>query len=259
MSDCLLCLIVILMTIQCRRSQLTSCEEYVASLTVVDSCPQSKEEWDIAASKKNCSKRAAGLTCAAFEEFKYHCVINGYRNALVEVCAPKRLILGHCTEFNVIGRVIQDHQKAPCQKGSFPNCDKLYSSTDAYKYPDCYDLVQPPGTPRKKPTVHNYIWIIIVAPVVAVGIPILILLVYLKRKHNAQMRNRNMHGYTYSSQQRGSGEFAFTGTSLSNVTQDQRPSSLSTCSADFQADNETSNSANGLELLLAVPGRTNSV
>lgn len=66
----------------------------------MDSCPQSKEEWDIAASKKNCSKRAAGLICAASEEFKYHCVINGYRNALVEVCAPKRLILGIFSRFS---------------------------------------------------------------------------------------------------------------------------------------------------------------
>lgn len=254
MSDCLLCLIVILMTIQCRKSQLTLCEEYVASLTVVDSCPQSKEEWDIAASKKNCSQRAAGLTCAASEEFKYHCVINGYRNALVEVCAPKRLILGHCTEFNNIGRVIQDHRTAPCQKGSFPNCDKFYFSTDAYKYPDCYDLVHPQGTPRKKPTVYNYIWLIIVAAVVAVVIliSIILVLVYLKRNQpNVQMRNRN--GYTYSSQQRGSGEVAFTRTSGSSVTQDQRHSSSSTHSADFQGDNETSYSAKCDELRLAVP------
>lgn len=260
MSTCLLYFSVILMSIQCCRSQLTLCEEYVASLSVVASCPKSKEEWDIAARKKNCNKRAAELTCAATEKFKYHCVMNGYRNALVEVCAPERLILGHCTEFNVIGRVIQDHQTAPCKNRSFPNCDRFYLSTDAYKYPDCYNLVQRPRIPRKRPTENNYIWLIIVAAVVAVVIPILILLVYLKRKHpNVQMRNRNRHGYTYSSQQRGSGEVAFTRTSGSNVTQDQRQSSSSTCSAGFQADNETSNSAKCGELLLAVPRRTNSV
>lgn len=63
-------------------------------MTVVTSCPKSKEEWDIAARKKNCSKIATQQTCAAAEKFKYHCVINGYRNALLEVCAPERLILG---------------------------------------------------------------------------------------------------------------------------------------------------------------------
>lgn len=63
-------------------------------MTVVTSCPKSKEEWDIASREKNCSKIATQQTCAAAEKFKYHCVINGYRNALLEVCAPERLILG---------------------------------------------------------------------------------------------------------------------------------------------------------------------
>ncbi|XP_065928433.1 uncharacterized protein [Magallana gigas] len=224
MSTCLLCLGVILVTIQCCRSQLSLCEEYVANLIVVPSCPKSKEEWDKAAREKNCSKRAAELTCAASEKFKYHCVLNGYRNALVEVCAPERLILGHCTEFNVIGRVIQDHRKAPCKNGSFPNCDKFYWSTDAYKYPDCYDLIQRPHTPRKKPTVNNHIWLIIVAAV-AVVILVLILFVCLWRKHsNVQMRDR---------QGRGSVEIAFTRTSGSSFTKDQIESSTSTGSADF--------------------------
>lgn len=41
-------------------------------------------------------------------------------------------IIGHCTEFNEVGRVIQIHNTAPCEE-VFPNCDDAYRSVDAYK------------------------------------------------------------------------------------------------------------------------------
>lgn len=63
-------------------------------MTDVTSCPKFKEEWEIAAREKNCSKIATEQNCVVAEKFKYHCVINGHRNALLEVCAPERLILG---------------------------------------------------------------------------------------------------------------------------------------------------------------------
>nr|XP_034327361.1 uncharacterized protein LOC105341195 isoform X2 [Crassostrea gigas] len=47
---------------------------------------------------------------------------------------------GHCTEFNVHGGVIQDQMSTPCNN-TFPKCDSIYNSSDAYKYPDCYTLV----------------------------------------------------------------------------------------------------------------------
>lgn len=59
---------------------------------------------------------------------------------MVEVCAPSRIIIGHCVEFNLLGGVIQDQMSSPCN-GTFPKCDGVYKSTAAYKYPDCYDLV----------------------------------------------------------------------------------------------------------------------
>lgn len=40
--------------------------------------------------------------------------------------------LGHCVEFNTGGGVIQDQMSAPCNS-SFPKCDDIYHSTDAYK------------------------------------------------------------------------------------------------------------------------------
>lgn len=76
-------------------SQNRYCEEAVNSVESVASCPTSKTEWDIAALKKNCSRIASRQNCInAIEKFQYHCVINGLRNKLVEVCAPTRIIFG---------------------------------------------------------------------------------------------------------------------------------------------------------------------
>lgn len=70
------------------------CQEAVKSVENVEFCPTSKTEWDRAATKKNCSRIAPQQNCVSAEKFKYHCVINGYRNKLVEVCAPARIIFG---------------------------------------------------------------------------------------------------------------------------------------------------------------------
>lgn len=112
----------------------------MASAALVTSCPTSKVEWDTAALKKNCRGIASQQNCAPVDKFRYHCVINGYRNETLEVCAPSRIIFGHCVEFNQLGGVIQDQWSSPCND-TFPKCDVIYASTAAYKYPDCYELV----------------------------------------------------------------------------------------------------------------------
>lgn len=117
------------------------CKEAVQSVEKVSSCPTSKEQWDKAANKKNCWEKALKQNCTIPEKFVYHCVINGYGNATLEVCAPERLILGHCTEFNEVGGVIQDQLLSDCN-GVFPRCDDYYLSSEAYKYKDCYKLVE---------------------------------------------------------------------------------------------------------------------
>lgn len=131
---------LVFLQMQLITSQDRYCQEAVNSVESVEFCPTSKAEWDRAASKKKCSTIAPHQDCDSVEKFKYHCVINGHRNKLVEVCAPTRIIFGHCVEFNVRGGVIQDQMSAPCNK-TFPMCGRIYSSTDAYKYPDCYKLV----------------------------------------------------------------------------------------------------------------------
>lgn len=66
----------------------------VKSVKYVPSCPTSKVHWDKAASKKRCGEKARQQNCTT-KKYEYHCVINEYRNATLEVCAPQRLILGN--------------------------------------------------------------------------------------------------------------------------------------------------------------------
>lgn len=121
------------------------CQDAVNDVKIVTSCPTSKEEWDIAARIKNCSNKAAvakSKNCTITEKQpEFHCLINSLKNKLLEVCADKRIIFGYCTEFNELGRLIQNHYPVPCEKVS-PKCRNSYYSSDAYKYQGCYELVK---------------------------------------------------------------------------------------------------------------------
>lgn len=87
------------------------CQEAVNSVQIVESCPTSKTEWDAAARKKNCSRIALQQDCSSVEQFQYHCVINGYRNETLEVCAPTRIIFGKLliVIFMFIRRLFNSH------------------------------------------------------------------------------------------------------------------------------------------------------
>lgn len=75
------------------------CKEAVNNAEEVDSCPTSKEEWDIAARKKNCSKLAAeteGKQCTVEgKKPEYHCLINPFKNKFLEVCVVAKTIFGN--------------------------------------------------------------------------------------------------------------------------------------------------------------------
>lgn len=63
-------------------------------MKIVEFCPSSKQEWDSAANKKNCSEQAVLQRCSLAERFIYHCVVNGNRNEMLEVCAPQIIMSG---------------------------------------------------------------------------------------------------------------------------------------------------------------------
>lgn len=133
-------LLAVLLIQWCKNESKICQEAIVSSLKSVPKCPTLKENRDIAAKKKNCFEVASRKQCSTAEKYKYHCVINSYRNETMEVCAHNLLILGVCTEFNVAGGVLQGQNDVVCND-KFPKCDKIYNATDAYKYPDCYKLI----------------------------------------------------------------------------------------------------------------------
>lgn len=135
--------ILVFLLCQLATTGTETCEEAVYDIKSVDSCPTSKDGWDQAAKNKKCTDIAKRKNCTHTVIkllYVYHCVINAYLNETLEVCAPRRVIFGYCTEFNVAGRVIQRHAAAKCNS-VFPKCDEMYNSMDAYKYRDCYELV----------------------------------------------------------------------------------------------------------------------
>lgn len=182
-------LLLILFPVQLCRGANEHCPEAVKSIQLVENCPSSKEEWEDAASIKNCSKSTGRQNCTTAEEFLYHCVINAYINETLEVCAPKRLIHGSCTEFNVAGGIIQTHKKVLCK-----TCPAFYRSTEAFKYPECYQLVynargknttlKPTESTPDNTINRDAIIIGAVVTVIILVILVTILLLMLKRRHN---------------------------------------------------------------------------
>lgn len=60
----------------------------------VDSCPMNKTTLENRIREKGCEKYANLQNCTEPSKFLYHCAINEYGNATVEVCAPLYIING---------------------------------------------------------------------------------------------------------------------------------------------------------------------
>lgn len=72
----------------------------------VESCPTKYQEWEAAAKLKNCQITAVQQTCTGAETFVYHCVIDGFENETLEVCAQQRLITGMLIALHFVMYVI---------------------------------------------------------------------------------------------------------------------------------------------------------
>lgn len=70
------------------------------------------------------------------------------------MCAPPKNIYGSkCTEFNAGGSIIHESYIS-CEAFQVP-CLEPYRSTDAYKYQECYDIVEKEREKRKN-RAENY-------------------------------------------------------------------------------------------------------
>lgn len=183
-------LILFTLILQLCRDGSGYCPEAVQSMVKVKFCPITKQEWETAAKRKHCDKTAAQQTCSDAKKFVYHCVINGFQDETLEVCAPQKLITGRCTEFNVGGGVIQSHSHAPCNKEKFPNCTEVYYSSVAYNYQGCYEIVYSnrTSTTEKPEQEHNITIPAVLIPLAIVVCCIIAIAGILRRRHKARGR-----------------------------------------------------------------------
>lgn len=139
----------------------TTCDESAGTVRSVDRCPTDARSWEIAAKNMNCDAIKHNCSQSSSRHlFQYHCVINAWINETLEVCALNRSIFGYCTEYNVMGQVIQENYKAYCRNFT-PPCPYFYNSAEAYKYQSCYKLIKKnhqtieySNKDIKKPVVH---------------------------------------------------------------------------------------------------------
>lgn len=139
--------IIIILLVKVKKFDASSyaCEETKKTIENVNDCPNSEEQWNEAALKKNCS--AYANRCNEPEKFVYHCVINAYVNQTLEVCAyAQNIVSGYCTEYNFRGNLIQSSQKTNCKTFDVKPCPIFYRSNEAYKYPGCYALTKKKST-----------------------------------------------------------------------------------------------------------------
>lgn len=78
----------------------TSCEISLLTVNYVNKCPTDAESWQVAGRRMNCEgikqDCLQGIRADSHQfVFQYHCVINVWRNATLEVCAFNRTILGN--------------------------------------------------------------------------------------------------------------------------------------------------------------------
>lgn len=71
-----------------------SCIWSTQTFEKVKSCPESISEWERRKEIKNCSLLAQTQNCTDASKFEYHCVINENEDALIEVCAAAKFIIG---------------------------------------------------------------------------------------------------------------------------------------------------------------------
>ncbi|XP_062582381.1 uncharacterized protein LOC134244120 isoform X2 [Saccostrea cucullata] len=115
-----------------------SCMSSLPTIMIGRKCPKDESTFEERKQVLNCSY--IPQNCTDPLKFQYHCVLNEYANRSVEVCAiPTRILGSVCAEFNIGGKFVQEHYTTPvpCSR-----CPFVYTSTDAYKYQECYRGIQ---------------------------------------------------------------------------------------------------------------------
>ncbi|XP_062604833.1 uncharacterized protein LOC134266628 [Saccostrea cucullata] len=118
-----------------------SCPVSVPTISYVSYCPKSQEEWENAAERKNCESIAVIQNCTDRSRFQYHCLMNHWKNATLEVCTPIFYLQGYCAEYNIQMKQVAEiyDEGFECLKfNGTHKCPRRYPSNEAYKYQRCY-------------------------------------------------------------------------------------------------------------------------
>lgn len=78
-------------------SAITFCEESAMTIRYVERCPVDLKSWERAAKDMDCESihhNCSHNLSKGDHRFQYHCVINNWINATLEVCALNRTIFG---------------------------------------------------------------------------------------------------------------------------------------------------------------------
>lgn len=104
-------------------------EAQIIDVQKVSSCPSTKGKWLTDATTKNCSSRSI--------TFKYHCLLNHWRNQSYVLCGEDKYIIGfYCPEYDERRGRIQENYKVQCKELNH-SCPIKYNSSAVYKYPVC--------------------------------------------------------------------------------------------------------------------------
>lgn len=113
--------------LQKRYTEKDICHETKQTLEEVKACPKNSTTFEEKMLEKNCNRFEKCMG----QKLKYHCVM--FEGKLVEVCAPRSSIRGHCCPFydKGLGRVIEDFSRR-C-----PKCPVHYFSDDYQIFKSC--------------------------------------------------------------------------------------------------------------------------
>lgn len=125
-----------------KAAAFAACQKSILTVRYGHHCPKDAESWQMRAEEMNCNSiRQQCSESLSLDPkkyiFQYHCLINSWMNATIEVCALNQSILGYCAEFDTDGAFIQENYRADCRQFD-PPCPKIYDSAEAYKYQSCY-------------------------------------------------------------------------------------------------------------------------
>lgn len=112
------------------------CLESIPTITYVNRCPDDISEWIKSKSRKQC--HLVTQNCTTLEGFEYHCLPDKFHERFMEVCAPRKNIVGgHCPFYDVEESSVELNLYQSCKEYTTP-CPDFYNSSVSYRYQECY-------------------------------------------------------------------------------------------------------------------------